>query len=423
MATTRRRLFLLGVPTFGMALAVTAVSTYLPVIARERAASTIVIGGILAIEGLMALWLPIVMGSWSDRLRTRVGARLPFLLAGTPIMFAALCLMGFVRPIVALAALVTLFFAGYFTAYEPYRALYPDLVKDEEAGRSQSVQAGWRGAGTGVALIGGGALLAVATFLPFVLFALVLVLSVSLFAVFLLRVEHVSLDAEADPEANGSVRESFETVFDLLRRQPALRSYLLANGLWEAALAAIKTFVVLYVTAGLGYSLTASSGLIGGVALIVLVGAILSGGLADRHGRLRVIEISVWIFGLSLFVPGITTMRIPLIVSMPLLAVAGGSLMSLPYSVLMPLMPNEEHGAMTGLFSVSRGLGVMAGPLLAGVAIDLGGGLFSSTHGYAAAWWVAGLAMLTSIVPLRRLRSCQADDSAPRRTSAALGSS
>jgi MFS family permease len=422
--TTMRRLLLLGVPTFGMALAVTAVSTYLPVIARERAASTIVIGGILAIEGLMALWLPILMGSWSDRLRTRLGARLPFLLAGTPMMFVALCLMGFVGPIAALAALVVLFFAGYFTAYEPYRALYPDLVKDEEAGRSQSVQAAWRGAGTGVALIGGGALLAAATFLPFVLFALMLVLSVSLFAVFLLRGEQASLEAEADPEATvHGVKESFETVFDLLRHQPALRAYLVANGLWEAALAAIKTFVVLYVTAGLGYSLTASSGLIGGVALIVLVGAVFSGGLADRHGRLRVIEISVWIFGLSLFVPGITTMRIPLIVSMPLLAVAGGSLMSLPYSVLMPLMPSEEHGAMTGLFSVSRGLGVMAGPLLAGVAIDLAGGLFDSTHGYAAAWWVAGLAMLTSIVPLRRLRSSQGDDSARGHASAAWGSS
>jgi MFS-type transporter involved in bile tolerance (Atg22 family) len=424
MGATNRRLFLLGVPTLGMALAVTAVSTYLPVIARENAASTTVIGGILAIEGVMALWLPIVMGSWSDRLHTRLGARLPFLLAGTPMMFVALCLMGFLRPVVALAGLVVLFFAGYFTAYEPYRALYPDLVGDDEAGRSQSVQAGWRGAGTGIALISGGALLAAATFLPFVLFAVTLAAAVCLFAVLLLHGEHPGLGDEPDGgSAAGGVRKSFETVFELLRTQPPLRAYLVANGLWEATLAAIKTFVVLYVTAGLGYSLTASSALIGGVALIVLVGAVFSGGLADRHGRLRVIEISVWIFGLSLFVPGITTMRVPLIASMPLLALAGGALMSLPYSVLMPLMPNEKHGAMTGLFSVSRGLGVMAGPLLAGVAIDLAGGIFDSTDGYAAAWWVAGLAMLASIAPLRRLRSSRRDDAAPQPGSEAWSSS
>jgi MFS family permease len=93
--------------------------------------------------------------------------------------------------------------------------------------------------------------------------------------------------------------------------------------------------------------------------------------------------------------------------------------MSLPYSLLMPLMPEGEHGALTGLYSVSRGLGVMAGPLGAGIAIELLGPLFESSHGYAAAWWVAGGAALLSLVPLRRLRAArEGSSSAPRRESA-----
>jgi Na+/melibiose symporter-like transporter len=403
MTGRRRRLVLLGLPTFGMALAVTSVSTYLPVVARGLAASTALIGGMLAVEGLIALWLPILAGSRSDRLRTRLGGRLPFVLAGTPPMAVALCLLGLVHSLLALALLVVLFFLGYFLAYEPYRALYPDLVGSEFAGRSQSVQAGWRGAGTGIALISGAALLGVAQFLPFVLYAVLLVLSVGLFVVLLLRSGY--RDRQAGRGEAGGIGESFAAVWRLLRREPALRSYLVANALWETALGAIKTFVVLYVTAGLGYSLGATSLIVGGVALVVLVGALFSGGLADRHGRLRVTEVSVWVFGLALLVPGLTTLRLPLIVATPFIALGGGTLMSLPYSLLMPLMPEGEHGALTGLYSVSRGLGVMAGPLGAGVAIELLGPLFESSHGYAAAWWVAGGAALLSLVPLRRLRA------------------
>ncbi|HEX8753609.1 MAG TPA: MFS transporter [Solirubrobacterales bacterium] len=403
----RRRLILLGLPTFGMALAVTAVATYLPVVARGERASTTSIGLIIGTEGLLALWLPILVGSWSDRLRTPLGRRLPFVLAGTPVMVASLCAAGFVGSVLGLGILVAVFFAGYFVAYEPYRALYPDLLPDEVAGRSQSAQAGWRGLGTGVALLSGGALLSVSVFLPFCLYAGLLALSVALFTVLLLRWQ--CPEPGAPETAAPSARRAFGQVASLLREHPALRVFLLANALWELALGATKTFVVLYVTAGLGYSLGQASLIIGGVALLVLAGALVSGRLADRHGRLRVTEVGLWVYGLSMLVPGVTTLPAAVLVAVPLVALGGGMLMSLPYSLLMPLMPEGAHGAMTGLYSLSRGLGVMFGPLLAGLAIEAGHSLFASTQGYAATWWVAGLAILLSILPLRRLRGERED--------------
>jgi MFS family permease len=76
-----RILAILGVPTFALALAITTVSTYLPVLAEDFSDSTIVIGLLIGGEGLIALWLPLVVGSWSDRLRTPLGRRLPFIIA------------------------------------------------------------------------------------------------------------------------------------------------------------------------------------------------------------------------------------------------------------------------------------------------------------------------------------------------------
>lgn len=94
---------------------------------------------------------------------------------------------------------------------------------------------------------------------------------------------------------------------------------------------------------------------------------------------------------------------------MPFIALGGGMLMGLPYSVLMPLMPETEHGVPTGLYSLSRGLGVMADPILAGVATHLGDALVSSTEGYAAIWLVAAAASLLSIPPVRSTRGHEED--------------
>jgi Na+/melibiose symporter-like transporter len=212
----RRRLLVLGLPTFGMALSITTICTYLPVLASGQQASTTEIGIIIGTEGLMALWLPLVAGRWSDRLRTPLGGRLPFVLAGTPVMIACLGAAGFVESTLALALLVAVFFAGYFIAYEPYRALYPDLIPDEQAGRSQSTQAAWRGLGTGIALASGGALLSVALFLPFVLDAALLALSVGVFSWRLLL--HREREEEGIEERDDEpLAGTFARVFELLR--------------------------------------------------------------------------------------------------------------------------------------------------------------------------------------------------------------
>ncbi len=49
-----------------------------------------------------------------------------------------------------------------------------------------------------------------------------------------------------------------------------------------------------------GYSLSQTSAIIGAVALVILVAAAFSGKLADRFGRVRIIRIALWIYGIGL---------------------------------------------------------------------------------------------------------------------------
>lgn len=380
------------------------VTTYLPVVAREVTRSTTLIGGLIAIEGVMALWLPTLVGGRSDRLRTRVGGRLPFVLAGAPPLVAALAALGFARSLWLLAALSAVFFAGYFVAYEPYRALYPDLVEEDIAGRSQASQALWRGAGTALALIGGGLLLGVAEPLPFVLAAAVVAGALSAFGVLGVRARRRRLQREGAEEPDhqrerGSLRA-------LLAEDPERRRLLAANALWELSLGALKTFAVLYITVGLGRSRQTAALVVGGVALVVLVAAPVAGRLADRHGGEVVLRRALPLYGLGLIALPLVADRLwavlPLI---PVIAFGGGVIMTLPYAVLMSRMPRGRHGAVTGLYSLSRGVGTALGPLLAGAAISLLREPLAATEGYAAMWPVCGAAVLLSIPLVRGVRA------------------
>jgi MFS family permease len=84
--------------------------------------------------------------------------------------------------------------------------------------------------------------------------------------------------------------------------------------------------------------------------------------------------------------------------------------MIVPFAALMRLMPDHDHGAISGVFTLSRGLGTLLGPVLAGAAILLLQSPLQSTHGYAAMWFVIGAATLCSWPMLTRLRRTEKKD-------------
>lgn len=406
----KARLAMLALPTLALALSITMVSTYLSTVTRRYTEETIVIGVIIGGEGVMALWVPLIAGAWSDMLRTRLGGRLPFVIAGAIPAAVALALIGFVGSLGLVALVAAVFFAFYFVAYEPYRAMYPDLLdEDRVAGRAQSTQALARGLGTGLALLGGGLLLSVARPLPFVFSAVLLVGATAAFVVLVVRHGLESKAQQHNDDAEGPVALAARLP-GLVRKHPALRAYLVANALWETALAALKAFVILYLTIGLKYKLPTASLIVGGVALVILAGAAVIGKAGDRFGRIRVAWVALIAYGVGFIVPGVTTSRGLIAASIPFIAFGGAAVMTLAYAILMPLMPEDEHGLLTGFYSVSRGLGIIVGPILAGIAISLtSGGPFKATHGFQAVWLVCAAAALLSLLFIHKLKEADED--------------
>jgi Na+/melibiose symporter-like transporter len=398
---------LLALPTFALALSITIVSTQLGEVVRRYTDQTTVIGAIVGGEGVMALWVPLIFGSWSDTLRSRIGGRLPFVLAGGLPAAAVLALVGFVHGLGLVAAMTALFFLFYFIAYEPYRAMYPDMLpSDEVGGRAQSAQAVARGMGTGCALLGGGLLLSVARPLPFAVAAGLLVSALVAFVVLVVR---RGTPAQDQRNAQGPAQVARQLPH-LVWRHPALRAYFFANALWETALSALKAFIILYLTLGLKFGLQSASLIVGGVALVILLGAAGSGALGDKFGRIRIVSIALVGYGAGFLVPALTMSKPAIGVAIPFIALGGGTVMTMAYALLMPLMPDDEHGALTGFYSVSRGVGIVLGPVLAGALIWVTRrGVFSASRGFQAVWLVCSAATFGSLYFLRRMQSA-ADD-------------
>ncbi len=387
---------LLAVPTFGFALAATTVGTYLPVLVADDAGSPTAIAALIAVEGVLALFLPVLIGARSDRLVTPIGGRLPFVLGGVPVVVAALVLLGFLNAPLPALAIVIVLFGAYYVAYEPYRTLYPDLVPERDAGRSQSAQAVARGVGTALALVGGGLLLAIAEPVPFVTAAGILLITTGAFTWALLRRDGPPLQQE--PAREMGAIEAFRAVRRLLATRPDLRAFVTANALWEAALGAIRTFVVLWVTVGLGLSLVATAGVIGAAGVCVLAGAAVAGRLAERFGTRAVVRATAVTYGAPMVVPLLSDDPALLVPMIPVISASAGVMMALPYAMLIPMMPRAGHGLLTGVYSMSRGVGIILGPLLAGAAIEAQRALGTPLGApYSALWLVAGLLLLASV--------------------------
>jgi len=387
-------LAVLGLPTFAYALATTVATTYLPVLASEFVRSTTVVGLLIGVEGIMALLLAVPAGATSDR-----RARLPFVLAGTPVLVIALAGMGLVSNLPLALVAVTVFFAAYFVAYEPYRALYPDLVDDEIAGRGQSTQALWRGLGTILAIGAGGVLLSVGDPVPFIAAAVVTAVAVTVFVVL--------LPGEPEREHQGAGRDlpdELHRLRQLLAQRGDIRAFLAANALWELALGALKTFIILYLTRGLGLTTSTAALAVCAGAIFIAVASPVSGKLADRFGAVAVMRVALVLYGVGLLVPLVLHAKLAIAVVAPVIAFGGGVVMTLPYALLIPLMDEGDHGLSTGLYSLSRGIGTALGPLLAGVAIQVLAGPLDATQGYQAMWGVCAVAILASVPVLGRLK-------------------
>jgi MFS family permease len=184
------------------------------------------------------------------------------------------------------------------------------------------------------------------------------------------------------------------------RADALVRRFLLANAAWEGTFAAARTFVVLYFVVGLDESVAVSSTVLAAVAGGYVVAAVVAGRLGARFGIARVILVASIVYGGGFLAGGLAqTWHMWYLVPIFLVAIGGGLVMTLAWSLLFTLMPVDRRGAVSGLATTTKGLGLIVGPLAAGAAIDIAAPSLEATDGYQLLWPICGVLVL-SAVPL-----------------------
>ncbi|HEY6068294.1 MAG TPA: MFS transporter [Gaiellaceae bacterium] len=390
--SVRRSLFwVLGLGAFGLAFSITTTAAYLPPLLNRFTESGTLIGLVLGAEGVFALVLSPVIGPWSDSFHTPLGRRRPFMLAALGPIGFCLLLMAFMPNLWTTTLVVLAFFFAYYVYEPPYRGLYPDLLPPSTYGRAQGIQHVLRGIALGSALVGGGFLLKAWHAAPFVLAAFVTVGACGATILFV-----------QEDGGHGRVFEGvgayFKRSWAILRQEAEVRRFLLANAAWEGTFAAARTFVVLYVIDGLHQSKVISSAILGAVATGYVIAALVAGRLGDRFGIARVIFYASFVYGGGYLVAGsATTWHTWYFALIVPVSVAGGAVMTLAWGLLFKLMPEEHRGAVSGLATTTKGLGLLLGAPVAGAAIDLARPYLDATDGYQVLWPVCGIPILAAI--------------------------
>jgi MFS family permease len=397
----RSLIWSLGLGAFGLAFSVTTISVALPPLLHTFTSSGTLIGVAIGAEGLFALTLSPIVGPWSDSFHTPLGRRRPFMLVAIGPMAFCLLLIGFMPNLWTTVLLVLAFYFAYYLYEPPYRGLYPDVLPPTAYGRAQGIQHVLRGIALGIALVGGNFLLKAWLPAPFLVAAFVT--SAACGATILL-VREDGGHGHVFEGFGAYIKQSWHIFWD----DGDVRRFLLANSAWEGTFAAARSFVILYVIEGLHESQTVSGEILAAVAGGYVVAALFSGRLGDKFGLARVIFFASFVYGTGFLVGGLAqewhSWYLGLI---GVVAIAGGTVMTLAWGLLYKIVPEEHRGAASGLATTTKGIGLLVGAPLAGLAIDVAKPYLGATNGYQILWPVCGLGILGAIPLLVRLMAVE----------------
>ncbi|MGB2896757.1 MAG: SLC45 family MFS transporter [Anaerolineales bacterium] len=387
------RTFILGFGFFGISIIWPLFNSLIPPMLEDLGLSAVVVGFILTWDNIINMFVQPWVGSLSDRTRTRLGRRKPFLVLGAPMAALFFILVPFVREnfiLIGTAILCTNIGMAIFRT--PTVAYLGDLFRPEDRSKANGVINLMGGLGAAVALFGGGALYKLGVPLPFIVGSGVMLLAIGIVLLFV---------REPELEEKGIDQESIPGLMDNIRIVATGADkngiYLLAAiFFWFVGWNAMEAFFTIYARQVLEIEVGTGTQMLTAFAATLVLFSIPSGLVATRIGRKPTILIGLsgMILGLGVgfFVRDSTVLLI-------LLALMGAfwalvNINSLP--MVYDLGGEESIGAYTGLYYFSSSAAAITGPILGGWLIDL------TSHSWL--WIFSAIFLVLAAVSMTRIR-------------------
>lgn len=289
------KMTLLGFGFFGVSLIWSIYNSYVPVfLERDFLLSATAVGFVMTFDNIAALFIQPWIGALSDRTRTRIGRRMPYIILGAPIAAIAFALIPFATTLPFFMVTIIIMLLAMAVFRTPVIALMPDIVPSPLRSKANGVINLMGGVGAILAFFVGARLYDMGRPVPFIIFAVVLVLAIAL--VFW-RIKEPR-EAPAPPSQEAGVLTNLRII--LTERDKSAILILLAIFAWFVGFNVIETFFTLYGVNVLNIKESAASLTLGFLALMFVIFALPSGFIATRFGRKITILSGLALLGLLL---------------------------------------------------------------------------------------------------------------------------
>jgi MFS family permease len=359
------------------------------------------------ITGAGALWVMLTapfMGIWSDRTRSRLGRRRPFMIGGMVVGVLSLVVMAMAPSVLVLGAGWILAQWGWGTVLGNLQNSTADRLPESQRGKV----AGLTGFATQVAPVIGVIATMGLTGDPLLLFLVPGVVGVVLVTLF------VTLVHEDDSRALPRERIGFAGVLGKYvynpRRFPDFSWNWLGRFLFYFGLTLNTTFTAFFFADRLGLSITEVSGLIGTLGAIGVLattaGALGGGFMSDRFRRRKVFLV----IGGAIMAVGMVTMALssdlPFLFAGSLIVSLGiGLFAAVDMALLLDVLPEKETdaGRFMGITGFATSIPQAAAPFIASGILVIG--VTGEAKNYSLLFFIAAAFVLLGGLVILRIKS------------------
>jgi Na+/melibiose symporter-like transporter len=378
------KVFLLGLGFFSVSLVWAGYNAFVPLfLANKFHLNPAWIGFFMTLDNIAAFFIQPSVGAWSDRLRTPIGRRMPFILIGAPVAAVAFSIIPLAAALPVFVACTSTLLLSMALWRTPVVALMPDITPSAFRSQANGIINFMGGIGSILATLGGSVLYKMNQSYPFWAGSVLMVLAIILLF-FIIREpkEYETAKREETPNLLVALKAEIQA------EEKSPLKILSAIFFWFVAYNAIEAFFTLYAQNHLGLDGSDGARLLGQLSVIFVLFALPAGYIGARFGRRKTIITGITLMGLlmlSMYIWPVNALVIP-IAKLPalgqmytisiLLMLAGAAwalinVNSLP--MVVDMTDNTKTGTYTGLYYLFSTLAAIAGPNINGWIIYLTG--------------------------------------------------
>ncbi len=384
--------FIIGFGFFTTAITWSLYNSYVPIFLKRFISSSMIIGTVMTLDNWAAILIQPWIGSLSDRTRTKLGRRMPYIAVGIPLaalLFAILPyfsgkepgrVVDIVIPLVGnvsiasgmipLLTIIMLFNIAMAIYRAPVVALMPDVTPSVHRSKANGVINLMGGIGSIIAYFAGSYMYDIGVPVPFVVTAVIMILALVVLLLFI----HEKLPERETAELNEKASEepgiikSFSDIFK--EEEKSALFILLAILFWFIGFNSIETWFTTYGVDVLKVKESMASRMLTSVPLFFVLFAIPAGFIGTRFGRKNTIISGIILFVADLAVINFTRTSVVLYILFAFAGIAWALINVNSITIVWELASAKKIGTYTGLYYFFSSLAQIIAPPLAGLFMD-----------------------------------------------------